>query len=157
MGTAVADRPRQGSPCVRAPDLADVEQEVVRGIQRGLARFDPARSADPSNALRSWIFAICRRQAANHRRASVKRNERICGTDELDLEPVDEANSEERLLAEERKRLLHRVLEELDPDQRAVKTPSATRRRCAHLGGARRRRSRRAAPAQGEDPPPAAA
>ena len=103
-----------------ARDLADVEQEVVRGIHRGLARFDPARSESPSNAVRSWIFAICRRQAANHRRASAKRKEQLRGNDELDLSPGAEENGEQRLLEEERKVLLHRVLKEMNPGQRAV-------------------------------------
>ena len=105
---------------VASRELSDVEQEVLRGVDRGLPTFDPELSANPSNALRGWIFAICERQAANHRRARGRKSELLFTNDELDTKPVAAPGSEERLIAEERRAILMYLLDELEPQRRAV-------------------------------------
>jgi RNA polymerase sigma-70 factor (ECF subfamily) len=105
---------------VASRDVQDVEQEVLRGVSRGLATFDPDLSANPENALRGWIYGICERQAANHRRARLRRGEQLTTNDELDTGPGVGADSEERLIAEEHNALLLRLLDQLEPQRRAV-------------------------------------
>lgn len=105
---------------VASRDLGDVEQEVLRGVNRGLPAFDPELSANPSNALRGWIFAICERQAANHRRARRRRSELLFTNDELDTEPGIGPGSEERLIAEQHRAILLYLLDRLEPHRRAV-------------------------------------
>jgi RNA polymerase sigma factor (sigma-70 family) len=105
---------------VASADLRDVEQEVLRGVNRGLPTFDPELSANPSNALRGWLFAICERQAANHRRARLRRGELLLSNDELDASPGAGPSSEERLIAEQHKAILMHLLDKLEPQRRAV-------------------------------------
>jgi RNA polymerase sigma-70 factor (ECF subfamily) len=105
---------------VASADLKDVEQEVLRGIHRGLSVFDPELSESPSNALRGWLFAICERQAANHRRARLRRGELLLGNDELDTSPGSGPSSEERLVAEQHRVILLRLVDKLEPQRRAV-------------------------------------
>ncbi len=105
---------------VASCEVDDVEQEVFRGIERGLPRFDPTLSTNPESALRGWIFAICERQAANHRRRRRRRKEVLSTNDEMDTSIGLEMSPEERLLAEERKACLYRALERMEPARRAV-------------------------------------
>jgi RNA polymerase sigma-70 factor (ECF subfamily) len=105
---------------VPSADLSDVEQEVLRGISRGLPTFDPELSESPSNALRGWLFAICERQAANHRRARLRRGELLLGNDELDSAPGDGPTSEERLIGAQQRAIVLRLVDELEPQRRAV-------------------------------------
>lgn len=99
--------------------LADVEQEVYRGVYRGLPAFDPALAVQPEAAIRSWLFGICERQAANHRRSEIRRGEILVSVDELDT-AGDAPSTEDSLIEEERKALLHRLLATLEPRRRAV-------------------------------------
>ena len=105
---------------VPAADLGAVQQEVLRGVSSGLERFDPEISADPETALRGWIFAICERQAANHRRRRLRRGEVFFTNEELDTAAAGGPDSEEQLSKEEIKAWLHGALERLEPDRRAV-------------------------------------
>lgn len=100
---------------VAARDVADVEQEVWRGVDRGLPAFDPSLSANPETALRAWLHGICERQAASYRRAEAKRGE-VLG----EVDTASEATPEEALLAAERTRLLRLILDTLEPGRRAV-------------------------------------
>ncbi|MFO0587212.1 MAG: sigma-70 family RNA polymerase sigma factor [Polyangiaceae bacterium] len=104
---------------VPARSLADVEQEVYRGLYRGLPAFDPSLAAQPEVAIRSWLFGICERQAANHRRSEIRRGEVLVDVDDLDT-AFDAPSSEESLIEAERKALLHRLLATLEPRRRAV-------------------------------------
>lgn len=99
--------------------LADVEQEVYRGVHRGLPAFDPSLAAQPEVAIRSWLFGICERQAANHRRSEIRRGEVLVDVEDLDT-AFDAPTSEESLIEAERKALLHRLLATLEPRRRAV-------------------------------------
>lgn len=100
---------------VPARDLDDVEQEVWRGVARGLPAFDPTLAANPETALRGWLFGICERQARSHRRTENKRGE-VFG--EVDV--ASDATPEDALLAAERTRLLQTLLARLSPEKRAV-------------------------------------
>lgn len=104
---------------VSARDLPDVEQEVWRGVARGLPAFDPVLAFDPAHALRGWLFGICERQAASYRRAEAKRGEVLAAPEELDAE-ADAPTAEERLVDHERTALLARLLAALEPRRRAV-------------------------------------
>lgn len=105
---------------VSARDLADVAQEVFRGVARGLPAFNPALSCTPNGALRGWLFGICERQAANHRRAETKRGEVLFPTEELDYQTHGAPSAEERLVDHERMVILERLLDALEPRRRAV-------------------------------------
>lgn len=101
-------------------DVDDVAQEVLRGIQQGLAGFEPARSARPESALRGWIFGICERQARSHRRAGRKRDEVLCPVEVFERMAVFAGDGETRLLDRERSTLLVTLLALLEPVRRAV-------------------------------------
>ncbi len=103
---------------VAARDLPDVEQEVFRGAARGLSAFDPALAANPEHALRGWLFGICERQAASHRRAAAKRGEVLRAPEDLDGATAETA--EDAMLAGEREALLSALLARLEPRRRAV-------------------------------------
>lgn len=105
---------------VAARDLADVEQEVFRGVARGLPAFDPALASKREGAVKGWIYGICERQAASHRRAENKRGEVLFATEELDYSASDMPTAEERLAEAERRALLGRLLDRLEPLRRAV-------------------------------------
>jgi RNA polymerase sigma-70 factor (ECF subfamily) len=105
---------------VASGDVDDVEQEVFRGVSRGLPTFDPELSTNPQNALRAWLYAICERQAANHRRKTARRRELLFTNEELDQEPAPGATNEERFIAEQRKATLMHLLDTLEPKRRAV-------------------------------------
>jgi RNA polymerase sigma-70 factor (ECF subfamily) len=104
--------------CTR--DVHDVEQEVLRGVDRRLSAFNPSVSVNPGFAVRNWLYSICERQAANHRRRRARRNELLYTTSELDSEAAAGPDSEQRFDLEQRKRILALLLEELDPQRRAV-------------------------------------
>jgi len=105
---------------VAARHVADVEQEVFRGVHRGLSAFDPSLAANPETAVRAWLFGICERQAASHRRAEMRRAEVLLATEDLDFEHDERPDSEESFVAAERKALLFQLLATLEPRRRAV-------------------------------------
>lgn len=104
---------------VSARDLADVEQEVFRGVDRGLPTFDPSLSSNPATAVRGWLFGICERQAASHRRGEAKRNEVLFANDELDVAQVA-PTVEDDLVERERVALLMKLLACTLPERRVV-------------------------------------
>ena len=105
---------------VVARHLADVEQEVLRGVHRGLSAFDPTLAANPEKAVRAWLFGICARQAASHRRAETRRAEVLLATEDLDGERDERPDSEDAYVAAERRALLFELLATLEPRRRAV-------------------------------------
>lgn len=99
---------------IRSPDLEDLLQEVFLVVHQRLHTFDR------SGPITAWLFGICRRVAAAHRRRAYVKNERAAAED-LDLEAEDENADPERAAAERQARArLERVLEALDGDKRAV-------------------------------------
>jgi RNA polymerase sigma-70 factor (ECF subfamily) len=105
---------------VCARDLPDVAQEVFRGIARGLPTFDPALAANPASAVRGWLFGICERQAASHRRSENRRNEILTAQEDLALARSAAPSAEEELLEAERTVVLDRLLEMIEAQHRAV-------------------------------------
>src|SRR5262245_27485484 len=104
---------------VRSSDLQDVRQEVLRADETALPRFDPSLSVRPETSLRAWLFAICERQTANHRRKR-RGAELSCDPVELDHTESHCPNPEAQCLARERKALLFDLLDRLEPSRRAL-------------------------------------
>lgn len=99
---------------VRPPDLEDVFQEVFVVVHKRLGTFDG------SSALTTWLFGICLRVAAAHRRRAWFRREvptaDVAATHEAPLtDRPDEALETRRAQA-----ALRRVLDAMDLDKRAV-------------------------------------
>ena len=96
---------------MRDSDVKDVAQDVFVTVHRKLDTFDPTRS------IRLWLFGICLRSAAAHRRLARHRRqvheERPEGPDDGPL-PDDE------LAAEQDRRLVLAALDGIDPQRRAV-------------------------------------
>ena len=106
---------------VRACDLPDVEQEVFRGIQRGLPTFDEGLAMNPATALRGWIFGICERQAASQRRSANRRAELLRTNEEIDEAQKGSApQAEELLIAAQRGAVLQQLLKQIDERRRFV-------------------------------------
>ena len=93
-------------------DLEDVLQEVFVVVQRRLGTHD---DACPMSA---WIYGICRRVAANHRRRSARGGRPAV----VDLEELADPgrDPEEVFAAREAERQLVEVLDAMDLDRRAV-------------------------------------
>ena len=96
---------------VREADVDDVCQEVFLVASRKLAEFEPRAS------LKSWLYGICVRSAAAHRRkASVRR--------EVPTESPEEGSTDRGADAALESRqglaMLDRALDGLDEDKREV-------------------------------------
>src|SRR5262245_38057026 len=99
---------------VPSADALDVAQEVLQAAHEALATFDKARR------LRPWLFGIAVRQVGHYiERSARRREEPIDG-----LQPAQirdhEPTSEERMILDERRRLVHDALSALPLEQRAV-------------------------------------
>jgi RNA polymerase sigma-70 factor (ECF subfamily) len=97
---------------VREADVDDACQEVFVTVHRRLPEYEP-RAASP----RAWLYAICVRVAADHRkRAHVRR--------EVSSEPLPELaiapSQEDALALREAREVLDGLLDGLDDDKRAV-------------------------------------
>ena len=92
-------------------DVEDLSQEVFMVVHRKLSTFE-GRST-----LRTWIYGICVRVAADHRKRAHVRRERP--TDRVPEERHSAPQIKE-LEREQARALLDRALETLDPDKRAV-------------------------------------
>jgi len=99
---------------VRESDVADVLQEVLIVVHRKLPSYDAARPMPP------WLFGICLRVATAHRRRAWVRRERPvehAPEDPSRPAPMDPEEAASRAQARAR---LARVLDAMDPDQRAL-------------------------------------
>lgn len=105
---------------VGANDLDDVEIEVLHGIHQALWTFDPFLSSDPPKALTAWLMSICRRQAANHFRQLLRRQETAVEREELDSIQNPTPDAEKSLLLKENEALLAELLTHTKPERRAV-------------------------------------
>ena len=92
-------------------DLPDVVQEVFVVVHRNLPGFEGRSS------VRTWVYGICVRAAADHRRRAHVRREVPGGELPDDGAP---APQEEALDLERARATLDRLLSQLDPDKRAV-------------------------------------
>ena len=102
---------------VREVDVEDVSQEVFLVVHRRLGDFE-ARAQ-----VTTWLFGIVLRVAQSYRRSAMRRRARLSDTPASDIEqaPVSTAESPIELLERrEAQTLLHRLLDELDDDKRAM-------------------------------------
>lgn len=91
--------------------VQDVAHDVFLVVHAKLGSYDPTR------ALRPWLFGITFRTASDHRRrAHVVREVYDPAAEGVDLEP----SAETQLVQVQRRALVHRALDELDDDLRAV-------------------------------------
>lgn len=103
---------RQG---VAERELPDVCQDVFMVVHRQLAGFEGRSS------LRTWLYAICRNVAANHRRRAVHRREQP--SDQLPepaADALEESAPEIEIARRQALTLLQRALETLPDEQREV-------------------------------------
>ncbi|MFT3776625.1 MAG: sigma-70 family RNA polymerase sigma factor [Minicystis sp.] len=96
----------------------DAVQEVFLVVHRRLAEFEGRSS------LRTWVFSIVARVAKDHRRTLRRKSPHARGPDAaVDADTVPDeraADPHARTERSEGVRLLHRVLDALDDDKRAV-------------------------------------
>lgn len=96
--------------------LDDAVQEVFLVVHRRLSEFEGRSS------LRTWLFGILARVASDHRRALRRKNPHAFGG-AIDAHTIADERAEgphDRMVRSEGVRLLHRVLDQLDDDKRAV-------------------------------------
>ena len=96
---------------LREADAEDLAQEVFVVIHRKLPEFE-GRSK-----LTTWVYGICVRVAADHRRRAHVRRETLA---DAEPEPAVAPAQGEALARGEARALLDTVLQELDDDKRAV-------------------------------------
>jgi RNA polymerase sigma-70 factor (ECF subfamily) len=97
--------------------IDDAVQDVFLVVHRRLGDFE-ARAQ-----VTTWLFGIVLRVAQSYRRSAMRRRARLSDTPVSEVEQVPVATTEspfERLERREATTLLHRLLDELDDDKRAV-------------------------------------
>jgi RNA polymerase sigma-70 factor (ECF subfamily) len=94
-------------------DLDDVCQEVFVVVHRKLATFDATAT------MRTWLFGIARRVAADHRKRAHVRRETLAAPSELELSQAGAAQAPPVELQRARA-VLDEILDELDEAKRAV-------------------------------------
>jgi RNA polymerase sigma-70 factor (ECF subfamily) len=97
--------------------IDDAVQDVFLVVHRRLGDFE-ARAQ-----VTTWLFGIVLRVAQSYRRSAMRRRARLSDTPASDIEqvPVSTAESPIELLERrEAQTLLHRLLDELDDDKRAM-------------------------------------
>lgn len=98
---------------VRSEDLEDAFQDVFIVVQQKLGQFDGGARVS------SWLFSICRKVAATHRRRAKKARERA--SDEPAESVTDMAHGpEEQAATRIAQTQLQKALDALDLDRRAV-------------------------------------
>jgi RNA polymerase sigma-70 factor (ECF subfamily) len=92
-------------------DVDDVCQEVFVVVHRRIAAFEGRSST------RTWVYGICVRAAANHRRRGPGRREVLS---DRPPEGTIDAPQEDNTALRQARAVLDRILDELDDDRRAV-------------------------------------
>ena len=95
----------------------DVVQEVFLVVHRRLGDFEGRAS------IKTWIFGILAKVAADHRRSSRRKSPHarsVGGVVDADIVADEEASPHRELVRSEGVKLLHRLLDELDDERRAV-------------------------------------
>ncbi len=92
-------------------DIADVCQEVFVVVHRKLDDFERR------SHVRTWVYGICVRTAADYRRRARRRREVVTEQPPEQLSPEDPA---QQLARRQAQRMLDRILDDLDDDKRAV-------------------------------------
>jgi RNA polymerase sigma-70 factor (ECF subfamily) len=107
---------------IRRPDLEDVFQDVFVIVHKRLHTYNPDAK------LTAWLYGICLRSVARHRRRAFRRHEKIEGVDADVALPGAESwhaqteSPDESLRRREREAALHALLDTLDPEHRVVVT-----------------------------------
>ncbi|AKU93799.1 RNA polymerase sigma factor RpoE [Labilithrix luteola] len=96
---------------VHPADVDDAFQEVFVVVHRRLGEL---RQRD---SLRAWVYGICIRVAARHRR--IRSSAREVAVEEA-AEPVDPTTPVESLNEKQARQVLHAILDQLDEDKRSV-------------------------------------
>jgi RNA polymerase sigma-70 factor (ECF subfamily) len=96
---------------IRTEDATDLLQEVFVVVHRRLHTFDG------TSKVETWLFGICLRVAAAHRRKAHVRREQP--TDSI-KERAHEQTPEAMLIAQDRSALLRSLLDTLDANHRVV-------------------------------------
>ncbi|WP_272427787.1 RNA polymerase sigma factor [Polyangium jinanense] len=99
---------------IRPADLEDVFQEVFVVVHKRLHTFDG------SSALTTWLFGVCLRVAAAHRRRAWFRREVPTDNVAATFEAPTGESPDAALEARRARAALDRVLDEMDLDKRAV-------------------------------------
>jgi len=105
---------------IRHPDLEDVFQDVFVIAHKRIHTYN--RQAK----LSAWLYGICLRSVAAHRRRAFRRRERPDGLEASVGQPGSErwhsqiAAPDDRVRELERQAVLNELLDTLDPDHRAV-------------------------------------
>jgi RNA polymerase sigma-70 factor (ECF subfamily) len=98
---------------VKRNDLEDVTHDVFVVVDRHHTDYDAARP------LRPWLFGICYRVAADYRRLSRHRHERLDGDEPT--EPVDPRPAADDAIADlQTNELVMKALDALDVERRAL-------------------------------------
>lgn len=97
---------------VREADIDDVCQEVFVVVHRKLPEFEPRAS------IKSWLYGICIRSAAAHRRKAPVRRE--VPTESPEEGSTAHGGPEASLASREALVMLDRALDALDADKREV-------------------------------------
>lgn len=92
-------------------DTADVCQEVFVVVHRRLADFEQR------STVRTWLYGICVRAAADHRRRVSRRRELVT---DVPPELISDQAPDDVTMMREARRLLDGLLDTLDDDKRAV-------------------------------------
>ncbi len=92
-------------------DVDDAFQEVFVVVHRKLGELERPAS------VRSWVYGICIRVSAKHRRLRSAARE---VAEEEGSEPVDPMTPAESINAKQAREVLSTILDQLDPDKRAV-------------------------------------
>jgi RNA polymerase sigma-70 factor, ECF subfamily len=93
-------------------DVEDISHEVFLRVYAQWAAYDPSRAARP------WLFGFAYRAAADYRRLARHRVALVGDIGSLELAATETADIE--LILHDSTEFVHRALEQLDFDQRAV-------------------------------------
>jgi RNA polymerase sigma-70 factor (ECF subfamily) len=96
---------------VHESDIEDVCQEVFLVIHRKLAGFEGRSS------VRTWVYGICVRVAADYRKRASRRKETVT---ESPPEQASASDPHGEAAGRQARALLDRIMSELDDDKRAV-------------------------------------
>ena len=99
---------------VRERDVDDVCQEVFVIVHRKLSTFDTTAT------VRTWLFGIARRVAADHRKRAHVRRETLAAPSELDVNLARTSDESDGLELRRARAVLDEILDELDDAKRAV-------------------------------------
>lgn len=98
---------------IRPPQLDDIVQEVFVVVQRRLTEFEGRA------AIRTWLYAITRHVVRAHFRLHTRKPQALTADADDTCDPR-EPGPESAALANEGRRLLYALLDQLDDDKREV-------------------------------------